>query len=57
VPPRDEEGKKKLYYYRGRVAEDGGDKVLAVECYNEVAAIDYGFMDVADRLDKLNKSE
>jgi tetratricopeptide (TPR) repeat protein len=57
VPPRDEEGKKKLYYYRGRVAEDGGDKSLAVECYNEVAAIDYGFMDVADRLDKLNKSE
>lgn len=57
VPPRDEEAKKKLFYYRGRVAEDAGDKTLAIECYNEVAAIDYGFLDVADRLDKLNKTE
>ena len=57
VPPRDEEAKKEIYYHRGRIAEDGGDKPLAVECYNEVAAIDYGFLDVADRLDRINKNE
>jgi len=28
-----------------------------VQHYNEVAAIDYGYQDVADRLDNLNKSE
>jgi len=57
VPARDEIGKKEVFYYRGRVAEDAGDKPLAVECYNEVAAIDYGYRDVADRLDALNQPE
>jgi tetratricopeptide (TPR) repeat protein len=57
VPGRDEESKKQIYYYLGRVAEDSGDKLAAIEHYNEVAAIDYGYLDVADRLDNLNKTE
>lgn len=57
VPARDEVGKKDLFYWRGRIAEDAGDKTLAVEMYNEVAAIDYGYMDVSERLDNLNKAE
>jgi hypothetical protein len=57
VPPRDEESKKEVYYHLGRVAEDEGDNTAAIEYYNEVAAIDYGYLDVAERLDKLNRTE
>jgi tetratricopeptide (TPR) repeat protein len=45
---------KELRYLLGRVSEDMGDKPTAVQHYEEVAAIDYGYRDVAQRLDALS---
>jgi len=42
-----------LNYHLGRIAEDSGNKVIAEEHYNEVAANDYSYRDVATRLRKL----
>jgi hypothetical protein len=42
-----------LHYRLGRVAEGLGNNEAAVEHYNEVAAIDYGYLDVAQRLKRL----
>ena len=39
-----------LNYHLGRIAEESGNKVIAEEHYNEVAANDYSFRDVAQRL-------
>jgi tetratricopeptide (TPR) repeat protein len=44
-----------LHYRLGRVAEASGDLVSAEEHYNEVAANDYTFLDVAERLRALNQ--
>ena len=44
-----------LHYRLGRVAEAGGDLVSAEEHFNEVAANDYTFLDVAERLRALNQ--
>ena len=44
-----------LHYRLGRIAEDQGNKGEAEEHYNEVAANDYGYLDVAQRLRDLNK--
>lgn len=49
-----EENRKKVIYLRGRVAEEKGDIAQALEFYNEVAAIDYGYEDVAKRIDELS---
>lgn len=57
VPQMQEEGRKKVLYFRGRVAEDRGDPSRAAEFYNEIAAIDYGYKDVAKRLDGLNNAQ
>lgn len=43
-----------LHYRLGRVAEAQGNKALAEEHYNEVAANDYTYLDVAERLQNLN---
>jgi tetratricopeptide (TPR) repeat protein len=43
-----------LHYRLGRVAEAQGNKPLAEEHYNEVAANDYTYLDVAQRLQNLN---
>lgn len=43
-----------LHYRLGRVAEAMGDTTTAEEHYNEVAANDYGYLDVAQRLRSLN---
>jgi len=42
-----------LNYHLGRIAEDNGNKAIAEEHYNEVAANDYSYRDVAQRLRKL----
>lgn len=42
-----------LHYRLGRVAESQGNFPLAEEHYNEVAANDYGYLDVAQRLSNL----
>ena len=44
-----------LHYRLGRIAESLGNKSEAEEHYNEVAANDYGYLDVAQRLRDLNK--
>jgi tetratricopeptide (TPR) repeat protein len=43
-----------LHYRLGRVAEALGNTQAAEEHYNEVAANDYGYLDVAQRLRGLN---
>jgi tetratricopeptide (TPR) repeat protein len=53
VPPNDESAKKQVLYYRGRVAEDRGNRDEAMHFYNEIAAMDYAYKDVAKRLDAL----
>ena len=42
-----------LNYHLGRIAEETGNKVIAEEHYNEVAANDYSYRDVAQRLRSL----
>jgi tetratricopeptide (TPR) repeat protein len=44
-----------LHYRLGRVAEGIGNLQTAEDHYNEVAAIDYGYLDVAARLRSLNQ--
>ena len=43
-----------LHYRLGRVCESMGNTAAAEEHYNEVAANDYGYLDVAQRLRSLN---
>ena len=43
-----------LHYRLGRVAEALGNSEAAEEHYNEVAAKDYTYLDVAQRLRNLN---
>jgi tetratricopeptide (TPR) repeat protein len=45
-----------LHYWIGRACEDLGEKAEAINHYDEVAAIEYGYRDVAQRLDKLSSS-
>ncbi len=49
----DKENFKALHYRLGRVAEALGNNEAAEEHYNEVAAIDYTYLDVAERLRRL----
>jgi tetratricopeptide (TPR) repeat protein len=42
-----------LHYRLGRVAETLGNNEAAEEHYNEVAALDYSYLDVAERLKRL----
>lgn len=46
-----------LRYRLGRVAEDLGNLAAAEEHYNEVAANNYGYLDVAARLRSLNQRQ
>ena len=50
----DSDNLKELRYVLGRVAEEMGDKDSAVQHYEELAAMDYGFRDIAQRLDALS---
>lgn len=49
----DQERFKELHYLLGRVCQDMGDAGAATQHYEEVAAIDYAYRDVAQRLDAL----
>ncbi len=53
LEPEDKENFKALHYRLGRVAETLGNTEAAEEHYNEVAAIDYTYLDVAERLRRL----
>ena len=52
-PSMNESGKKDIWYNLGRVYDDKGDREAAIEAYNEVAAIEYGYLDIAERLERL----
>jgi tetratricopeptide (TPR) repeat protein len=54
LEPDDKENLLKLHYRLGRVNETLGNTEAADNSYNEVAAIDYGYLDVAERLKRLN---
>jgi hypothetical protein len=41
----------------GRIAEKNGDRDTAENHYNEILGVDYGYMDVAKRLDHLAHME
>jgi tetratricopeptide (TPR) repeat protein len=56
LPPNDETAKKKVLYYRGCVAQEQGNTDDAIGYFNDIAAIDYGYKDVAKRLDELNET-
>jgi tetratricopeptide (TPR) repeat protein len=53
IEPEDRENFLALHYRLGRVAEVLGNHEAAEEHYNEVAAIDYAYHDVAERLKRL----
>jgi tetratricopeptide (TPR) repeat protein len=53
LEPDDKETFNALHYRLGRVAEALGNNEVAEEHYNEVAANDYGYLDVAQRLRRL----
>lgn len=55
LDPEDNALRLALHYRLGRVAEAGGDPTGAEEHYNEVAAVDYTYLDVAERLRALNQ--
>jgi tetratricopeptide (TPR) repeat protein len=46
-----------LHYWLGRACEDLNEKTEAINHYDEVAAIEYGYRDVAPRLDKLSAQD
>jgi tetratricopeptide (TPR) repeat protein len=54
VEPEDTDNFKALHYQLGRVSEASGNSEAAAEHYHEVAAIDYSYRDVAQRLRRLN---
>jgi tetratricopeptide (TPR) repeat protein len=53
LEPEDKEHFLALHYRLGRVAETLSNNEAAEEHYNEVAAIDYSYLDVAERLKRL----
>ncbi len=54
LEPEDKENFNLIHYQLGRVSEGLGNTEAAEEHYNEVAANDYSYRDVAQRLKRLN---
>jgi tetratricopeptide (TPR) repeat protein len=57
APTGNEDFRKEILYEIGCLAEEKQDKPRAIDLFNEIAAIDYGYKDVAKRLDALNASD
>lgn len=53
---RDEEALKEVHYLLGRTYEEMGNREEAQKHFEEVAALDYGYRDVARRLESLSQS-
>lgn len=53
-PESDEDRRKNILYHRARVAEERKDTESALKFYNEIATLDYGYRDVAQRIDAIN---
>ena len=43
--------KKEVLYEKGLIHEDMGDKEAALECFKEIYEVDYGYKDVAGRVE------
>jgi len=43
--------KKEVLYDKGMIHEEMGDKVAALECYKQIYEVDYGYRDVAHRVE------
>lgn len=56
-PQEKKEQFKTAHYALGRIAEKNGDRDSAENHYNEILGVDYGYMDVAKRLDNLGSLE
>lgn len=54
IPDRDEENKKRALYHAGKVAIELGDRDKAEQYLNILAALDFGYRDVAELLDRLD---
>ncbi len=52
---RNEQALKEVHYLLGRTFEEMGNRDEALRHYEEVAAIDFAYRDVAQRLEKLNR--
>ncbi len=50
----DEKTRKEILYFEGCIAQEKNEIQVAIDKFNEIAAMDYGYRDVAKRLDKLN---
>jgi cytochrome c-type biogenesis protein CcmH/NrfG len=57
LSPGDQKNFLDLHYWLGRSCEELAKKSDAINHYDEVAAIEYSYRDVAQRLDKLSSSE
>lgn len=54
VPENDKHTRMDVLYHLGRVCQDAGDPEAALQYFNELAELEYGFRDVSERLDELN---
>ncbi|MCA9102765.1 MAG: tetratricopeptide repeat protein [Planctomycetales bacterium] len=53
IPDKDEDSKKQALYLAGRLAEGLKDLAKAEKHYTALAGLDFGYRDVAERLDKI----
>jgi tetratricopeptide (TPR) repeat protein len=56
ISPGDQKNFLELHYWVGRCCEELSEKTEAMNHYDEVANIEYGYRDVAQRLDRLQES-
>jgi hypothetical protein len=43
--------KKEVLYEKGLIHEEMGDKSAALECFKQIYEVDYGYLDVARRVE------
>ena len=43
--------KKEVLYEKGMIHEDMGDKSAALDCFKQIYEVDYGYRDVAQRVE------
>ena len=44
--------KKEVLYEKGLIHEEMGDKDAALECFKQIYEVDYGYLDVAKRVEE-----
>jgi hypothetical protein len=43
--------KKEVLYEKGLIHDETGDKATALECFKQIYEVDYGYRDVAQRVE------